>query len=106
VRSRRSSCSSISCLYSLSPQLSHHWVEHMTWLGAAETVVLLLPIFRVWSYTSWAAALIPADQPRTLWMMLLVRCIVTRSVPGRRNTSARESICPSFTRPAEYPKSL
>jgi low temperature requirement protein LtrA len=30
-------------------QLSHHWLEHMTWRGAAETVVLLLPGLGVWS---------------------------------------------------------
>ena len=53
-------------------QLSHHWLEHMTWRGAAETVVLLLPVLGVWSYTSWTATMIPADRPATLWMMLSV----------------------------------
>ena len=53
-------------------QLSHHWLEHMTWRGAAETVALLLPVLGVWSYTSWTATMIPADQPVTLRMMLSV----------------------------------
>lgn len=53
-------------------QLSHHWLEHMTWRGAAEASVLLLPVLAVWSYTSWAATLIPADRSATLWMMLSV----------------------------------
>jgi low temperature requirement protein LtrA len=53
-------------------QLSHHWLEHMTWRGAAETVTLLLPVLGVWSYTSWAATLIPADRSETMWMMLSV----------------------------------
>ena len=53
-------------------RLSHHWLEHMTWRGAAETVTLLLPVLGVWSYTSWAATLIPARRSETMWMMLSV----------------------------------
>jgi low temperature requirement protein LtrA len=53
-------------------QLSHHWLEHLTWRGAAEVLVMLLPILTVWSYTSWAATMIPADRSKTLWMVLWV----------------------------------
>jgi low temperature requirement protein LtrA len=56
-------------------QLSHHWLEHMTWRGAAEALVLLLPVLAAWSYTSWAATLIPANQSATLWMMLSVMAL-------------------------------
>jgi low temperature requirement protein LtrA len=53
-------------------QLSHHWLEHLTWRGAADVLVMLLPILTVWSYTSWAATMIPADRSKTLWMVLSV----------------------------------
>jgi len=51
-------------------QLSSHLLEHLSWRGAAETLVMLLAVFVVWSYTSWAATMFPADQPRTKWLML------------------------------------
>lgn len=53
-------------------QLSHHLLAHLSWRGAAETLVLLLAVFVVWSYTSWTVTMIPADQPRTTWMVLAV----------------------------------
>ncbi|HEY1302682.1 MAG TPA: low temperature requirement protein A [Vicinamibacterales bacterium] len=56
-------------------QLSHHLLEHLTWRGAGEVLVLLLPILAVWSYTSWAATMIPADRPATLWMILSVMLV-------------------------------
>ena len=36
-------------------QLTRHLVVRHTWRGAAETLVLYLPVFAVWAYTSWAA---------------------------------------------------
>ncbi len=33
-------------------QLSHHLLSHLSWRGAAETLVMLLAILTVWSYTS------------------------------------------------------
>jgi low temperature requirement protein LtrA len=53
-------------------QLSHHLLAHLSWRGAAETLVMLLAVFAVWSYTSWAATMIRADQSRTQWMVLTV----------------------------------
>jgi low temperature requirement protein LtrA len=53
-------------------QLSHHLLAHLSWRGAAETLVMLLAVFAVWSSTSWAATMIPVDQPRTQWMLLAV----------------------------------
>ncbi len=38
-------------------QLSHHLLGHLTWRGAAETVVLLVAVFSVWAATSWSASL-------------------------------------------------
>lgn len=53
-------------------QLSHHLRIHLSWHGAAETLVMLIAIFLVWFRTSWSVTMIPADRSRTLWMMLTV----------------------------------
>src|SRR5438067_13405940 len=53
-------------------QLSRHLLAHLTWRGAAETLVMLRAVYAVWYSTSWAATMIPADQPRTQWMVLTV----------------------------------
>jgi Bacterial low temperature requirement A protein (LtrA) len=36
-------------------QLSHHLLDHLTWRGAAETLVLLIAVFGIWSGTSFEA---------------------------------------------------
>lgn len=53
-------------------QLSHHLLTHLSWRGAAGTLVMLLAIFAVWFTTSWSATLIRADQSRTRWLVLAV----------------------------------
>lgn len=53
-------------------QLSGHLLTHLSWRGAAETLVMLLAIFAVWFTTSWSATIIRADQSRTRWLMLSV----------------------------------
>jgi low temperature requirement protein LtrA len=53
-------------------QLSHHLLAHLSWRGAAETLVMLLAIFAVWFTTSWSATLVRADQSRTWWLVLAV----------------------------------
>jgi len=53
-------------------QLSQHLYTHLSWRGAAETLVMLLAILTVWSYTSWAATMIPANRTSTRWMVLMV----------------------------------
>src|SRR5215208_5887552 len=53
-------------------QLSHHLLAHLSWRAAAETLVLLRAVYAVWYSTSWAATMIPADQPRTRGMVLTV----------------------------------
>jgi low temperature requirement protein LtrA len=35
-------------------QLSHHLLGELTWLGAAETLVLFLAVWWAWMYTTWA----------------------------------------------------
>jgi low temperature requirement protein LtrA len=53
-------------------QLAHHLLAHVSWRGAAETLVLLLAVFAVWYYTSWAATMIRADESPTRRMVLAV----------------------------------
>lgn len=53
-------------------QLSHHLLEHLTWRGAAETLVLLLAVFAVWFSTGWQATVLGADRPGTRGMLLTV----------------------------------
>ena len=45
-------------------QLSEHLWTHLTWRGAAETLVMLLAVVAAWFTTSWSATMISADQSR------------------------------------------
>lgn len=53
-------------------QLSHHLAEHLTWRGAAENATLLIGVLSVWSYTSWAATMIPVHRGTSTIMLLVV----------------------------------
>lgn len=53
-------------------QLSHHLLHHLSWRGAAETLILLVAVFGVWSYTSFEATLLHVSRSRTQWMLLAV----------------------------------
>ena len=53
-------------------QLSQHLLTHLSWRGAAETLVMLLAVFAAWFTTSWSATLVRADQSRTRWLVLAV----------------------------------
>ena len=78
-------------------QLSHHLLAHLSWRGAAETLVMLLAVFAVWRSTSWAATMIPADQPRTQWMVLAVTLLglfMNGAVTGAFTTSGWAFVVP------------
>lgn len=53
-------------------QLSHHLLEHLSWRGAAETLVLLLAVYRTWSTTSWDAAMLGVNGPDARGLLLTV----------------------------------
>ena len=53
-------------------QLTRHLVAKPTWRGAAETLVLYLPMFAVWMFTSWAATLYSLGHPRARRMVIAV----------------------------------
>ena len=78
-------------------QLSHHLLTHLSWRGAAETLVMLVAILTVWTYTSWAATKIRADQSRTRWMILAVMLLglfMNASVTKAFTTSAWAFVIP------------
>jgi low temperature requirement protein LtrA len=56
-------------------QLSHHLLEHPSWVGAAETLVLLLGVYKVWVYTTWAATLLNLARLEVQWMLLIIMLI-------------------------------
>lgn len=56
-------------------QLSQHLIGDFSWRGAAETVVLLVTVLTVWSYTSWAATMIPIHRPASAGMVLTVMAL-------------------------------
>lgn len=78
-------------------QLAHHLLTHLSWRGAAETLVMLTAVFLVWFRTSWSATMIPADQSRTLWMMLAVMLLglfMNAAMTGAFTTSGYAFVIP------------
>jgi low temperature requirement protein LtrA len=53
-------------------QLSHTLLEHLTLLGALQTLFLLLAVWWVWMYTCWFTNWIDPDKPSVRMMMFLL----------------------------------
>jgi low temperature requirement protein LtrA len=53
-------------------QLSHHLLDHLSWRGAAETPVLLIAVFSIWSGTSFEATLLNIGRSHARWLLLAV----------------------------------
>jgi low temperature requirement protein LtrA len=78
-------------------QLSHHLLEHLSWRGVAETLVMLLAVFSAWYYTSWEATVLRVDQSRTLGMVVAVMLLglfMNASVTGAFATSGWAFVVP------------
>lgn len=56
-------------------QLSHHLLTQPSWTGATQALVLYLAVYAAWAYTTWAVTLVPAEDPRTRHMLLVVMLI-------------------------------
>ncbi|MFF2029361.1 low temperature requirement protein A [Arthrobacter sp. NPDC058192] len=56
-------------------QLSHHLLEHPSWVAAGETFVLLLAVYKVWVYTTWSATLLDTSRLEVQWMLLIVMLV-------------------------------
>jgi low temperature requirement protein LtrA len=70
-------------------QLSHFLLEHFTALGAIETLLLLLPVWWVWIFTSWATNWL---DPRftsvrlMLFALMLAGLVLSTSLPKALDT--------------------
>jgi Predicted membrane protein len=53
-------------------QLSGYLLSDLSWQGVFRTIVILLPIYMVWAYTSWAATMIRADKSVNTHLMILL----------------------------------
>jgi low temperature requirement protein LtrA len=56
-------------------QLSHHLLDHLSWCGAAETLVLLIAVFGIWSGTSFEATLLHVTRSHARWLLLAVMLV-------------------------------
>jgi low temperature requirement protein LtrA len=56
-------------------QLSHHLLDHLSWRGAAETLVLLIAVYGVWSGTSFEATLLHIARSHARWLLLAVMLV-------------------------------
>lgn len=56
-------------------QLSHHLIEHRDWVGAAQTAILFLAVFSVWSFTTWIASLTDTEKNPVRWLFLSVMAL-------------------------------
>ncbi|MDI2031784.1 low temperature requirement protein A [Saccharopolyspora sp. TS4A08] len=46
-------------------QLTHHLIEHLTWHGAAETLLLLVAVCGVWAFTSFEVTMLDVERRAT-----------------------------------------
>jgi low temperature requirement protein LtrA len=81
-------------------QLSGHLLHHLSWRGAAETLVMLLTVLTVWSYTSWATTMVRDDQSQACGMVLAVMLLglfMNASLTKAFTTSAWMFVIPLLT---------
>jgi low temperature requirement protein LtrA len=53
-------------------QLTHHLLEHLTWRGAAETVVMLIAVCGVWAFTTFEVTLLDIERSATMALAIAV----------------------------------
>lgn len=52
-------------------QLAHHLAGHLSWRGAAETLVLLIAVCSTWVYTTFEATLLDIRRPETRFTVVV-----------------------------------
>ena len=64
-------------------QLSEHLVDDLSWRGAGETLVLLVAVFGIWSFTSWGVSFPQGGRAETpsIFAVLLLALFVNASIP-------------------------
>lgn len=78
-------------------RLSHHLLEHVTWRGAAETAVLVVPVCAAWYYTSWQVTLLRIERSQALALLLgvmLVGLFMNASIEGAFDGSGWDFVLP------------
>jgi low temperature requirement protein LtrA len=53
-------------------QLSHRFLAHLDWRGAAETLVLLLAVWWIWIYTSWTTNWLDPERAHVRLMLIIL----------------------------------
>ncbi|MBB6335227.1 low temperature requirement protein LtrA [Schaalia hyovaginalis] len=53
-------------------QLAEHLSAHLGWEGAAQTLLLLIAVFTIWSFTTIESTMILARTQRSQWVILAV----------------------------------
>jgi len=53
-------------------QLSHALLEHLTWVGALQTLLLLFAVWWVWIYTTWVANWLDPERANVRLMLILL----------------------------------
>ena len=65
-------------------QLSHTLVEHLTLIGALQTLFLLLAVWWVWMYTCWFTNWVDPDRPPVralIFVLMLAGLLLSASLP-------------------------
>ena len=65
-------------------QLSHHLLEHLNVHGAMQTAILLLAVWTVWVYSTWASNWLDTEQPPVRLMLLSTMAaglVVSTAIP-------------------------
>jgi low temperature requirement protein LtrA len=65
-------------------QLSHHLLEHLSLSGAAETALLLLAVWIVWVYSTWAINWLDADHDLVRFVLFVLMAgglVVSTTLP-------------------------
>ena len=66
-------------------QLSEHLLEHRTWRGAGETLVMALAMFVIWSFTVYESTMVLARKSEARWIVLAVMAgglVMNASITG------------------------
>ncbi|HET7045139.1 MAG TPA: low temperature requirement protein A [Gaiellaceae bacterium] len=53
-------------------QVSHHLLEHLTWQGAGQSLLLLLVVWWAWNYTTWVTNELDPDAPVVRLLLLAI----------------------------------
>jgi low temperature requirement protein LtrA len=72
-------------------QLSHLLLEHLSFIGAVQTALLLLAVWWVWIYTSWVTNWLEPDRIPVrflLFVLMLAGLVLSASIPKAFETRA------------------